>query len=158
MPCLQETEVGERTSSNTWKLERQLFKSTSEPRIGLLLTLPFLAPGAGAHSPLPPSRLHICSLHPCRRAGINYRAGKGRAAPGLARGTSSSGRRARGTALEAGCRCATGSCGTGKEPLESHGMKVLVNQGHSSAPLASCAIYSVLGAHPGEVQPLGCRL
>lgn len=45
-----------------------------------------------------------------------------------------------------------------KEPLESHGMKVLVNQGHSSAPLASCAIYSVLGAHPGEVQPLGCRL
>lgn len=44
------------------------------------------------------------------------------------------------------------------EPLESHGMKALVNQGHSSAPLAPCAIYSAPGAHPGGVQPLGCRL
>jgi len=42
------------------------------------------------------------------------------------------------------------------EPLESHGMIALVNQGHSSAPLAPRAIYSALGAHPGGVQPLGC--
>lgn len=42
------------------------------------------------------------------------------------------------------------------EPLESHGMKALVNQGHASALLAPHGIYSALGAHPGGVQPLRC--
>lgn len=102
MPCLQKLRLAENLFKHLEAQKAVLqVDIRAKARTGLLLTLPRLAPAVGTHSPLPPSRVHICSLHPCRRAGINYRAGKGRAAPGLARGTSSGGRRACGTALEA---------------------------------------------------------
>lgn len=114
------SQVWERTSPNSWTL-----KGSSQSRHqsqGCSSPCPGMAPGAGTHSPLPPVRLHICSLHPCRRAGNNYKAGSCRAAPGLASSTGFSSCGACGTAPAAACgrpftraehRCATASWGRG---------------------------------------------
>lgn len=125
-------------------------------RTGLLLTLPMLAPAAGAHNQAtclqpPPVQESRNQLQGWQRQGCSS-AGTWHQLQWPQSTWHSTG----GSWLGADMPLDHGE--EAGEPLESHGMKELVNQGHSSAPLASCAIYSALGAHPGEVQPLGCRL